>query len=91
MEEFTPALIPLMLAIVITMGCILVAWRWGVAGGIATIVGSVAILLAAWYALSASGTTADWFLLADASLPFFVTGLLFIVTHRYRHTDNRSA
>jgi hypothetical protein len=90
MEDVTPALIPLMLAIVITMGCILIAWRWGVAGGVATIVGAVAILMTGWYDFSASGRTADWYLLAITSLPFFATGLLFVVTERYRQVDDRA-
>jgi hypothetical protein len=69
-EDFTSTLNPLMLAIIITMGCILIAWRWELVGGIATIVGAVAVLIAAWYALSASGSAVDWYLLAVPSLPF---------------------
>jgi hypothetical protein len=81
-EDVTPALIPLMLAILTTMGCILIAGRWEVAGGIATIVGAVAILMTGWYAFSASGRTADWYLLTITSLPYFATGLLFVVTQQ---------
>ena len=86
-EDFTPALIPLMLAIVTTMGCILSAWGWAMAGGIATMVGAVTVLISAWYAISASSNTVDWYLLAVTSLPFFATGLLFLVTHRYLRSD----
>ena len=66
--------LPLLIALLLALGGVLVAWRWELVGGIMTIVGSVAII-----GLVCLGSGVDMFLCSMFfTLPLIVSGALYL-------------
>jgi hypothetical protein len=72
--------IPVLVLLVLTMVACLAAWRWEKAGGVAVIVGSICLSLAAYSAAQAFGLGSAIFLpLLVYGAPFLVVGILFLI------------
>ena len=67
--------LPLLIALLLALGGVLVAWRWELVGGIMSIVGSIAII-----GLVCLGSGTDMFLCSlFFTLPLLVAGVLYLV------------
>ena len=75
--------LPLLFALVLALGGVLVAWRWELVGGIMTIAGSAAIIV-----LVCLGSGTDMFLCSlFFTLPLLVAGTLYLACcYRTRET-----
>ena len=70
-----PQGIPLLIALVLALAGVIVAWRWELVGGIMTMVGAAAII-----GLVCFGSGADMFLCSlFFTLPLLVSGLLYLI------------
>lgn len=74
-----PEVIPALIVVALTIGACVAAWRWERAGGIATIVGAIAIGIALWVPPSMAGLN---YVMPIAILtyvvPFGALGALFV-------------